>query len=192
MKQVETEKMNQAVLGLGSNLSFKGMASIDIVRSAIAILKPYAISNFLVSNFYRSSAVPASDQPDFVNATIAFDTDLNATDLLRIAQEVEQSHGRKRGDRWSARTLDIDILAYGHEILPNQSVWDALQVDPDPAAFVEEVTVPHPRLHKRLFMLKPLNDIVPAWGHPCLGLTVREMLLQKEADNHDEVVNIIE
>jgi 2-amino-4-hydroxy-6-hydroxymethyldihydropteridine diphosphokinase len=79
--------------------------------------------------------------------------------LLRVLQDVEQGFGRSRLERWGPRTLDLDILSFGDLILDT-----------------EGLTLPHPRLHERKFVLVPLLEILPHWSHPSLHRTGRELL----------------
>lgn len=93
------------------------------------------------------------DQPDYINAVAAVDTQLSARQLLRQLFAIEQGHGRQRGaQRWSARTLDLDLLMYGQEI-----------VDSD------ELVVPHPGITLRNFVLYPLFEIAPQLSIPHHG-----------------------
>jgi 2-amino-4-hydroxy-6-hydroxymethyldihydropteridine diphosphokinase len=104
--------------------------------------------------------VPPSDQPDYINGVLQVDTRMPPDVLLRVLHGVEGAFGRCRGERNAVRTLDLDLLAYG-------------SVTKDSSAAVE---IPHPRMHERAFVLRPLADLAPSWRHPRLGLTTMEML----------------
>jgi 2-amino-4-hydroxy-6-hydroxymethyldihydropteridine diphosphokinase len=97
-----------------------------------------------VSSLYETAAVGVPDQPDFLNAVAAFGTSLSATQLLDVLLNLENLLGRKRTIRWGPRVIDLDLLLYGAE----QIVLPAL-------------TVPHPRLRERAFVLVPLAEIAP-------------------------------
>ncbi len=115
-----------------------------------------------VSRWYRSAPVPRSDQPDYVNGVVRLEAlpSLDEPDpaaLLRTLQQIEQTHGRRRGAANAARTLDLDIIAMGER---GSLICQA----PD-------LVLPHPRAMTRLFVLLPLHDVAPAWVHPVCRLT---------------------
>ncbi|HUL11767.1 MAG TPA: 2-amino-4-hydroxy-6-hydroxymethyldihydropteridine diphosphokinase [Methylococcaceae bacterium] len=131
-----------AYLGLGSNLG-NPLAQLRSARQAIQALP--AVREIAFSSLYRSTPMGPSDQPDYINAVMAIQTCLSALDLLRALQAIELAHGRMRtGERWGPRTLDLDLLLYGQE----EIVGNVL-------------TVPHPGLAEREFVLYPLAEIAP-------------------------------
>ncbi len=137
-------------IGLGSNLSTP-KAQINTARVAINSLVGVCEQAF--SSLYRSPPMGPQDQPDYVNAVMAINTDLSALALLRCLQQIELDHGRERKDeRWGARTLDLDILLYGQQMIDQ----------PD-------LCVPHYGLAKRAFVLYPLQEIAPKLVVPGLG-----------------------
>lgn len=137
-------------LALGSNLDDpvaqlrRGIASLEAVDG----LRIYRVSSFV-----QSPPADGSDQPDYINAVVAGMTVLTSQDLLTACRSIESEQGRDpSAPRWSARTLDIDILAVGQE----QSDEPAL-------------TLPHPRLAERAFVLQPLAEIAPTLRIPGIG-----------------------
>lgn len=106
------------------------------------------------SDLWRSKAWPDPSQPAYLNAVFAIETQLSATELMRTLLEIEQSFGRERSVPNAPRTLDLDLIAYGVEVI-NQ---------PD-------LIVPHPRAADRRFVMGPLSQVAPAWVHPVLGKT---------------------
>jgi 2-amino-4-hydroxy-6-hydroxymethyldihydropteridine diphosphokinase len=104
-----------------------------------------------VSRLYRSAPVDA-EGPDFVNAVAELRTGLTPPELLQALQAIEQAQGRQRPHRHAPRTLDLDLLLYGQRVVE-----------------VPGLTVPHPRLHQRAFVLRPLADLAPDLEHPRLG-----------------------
>ena len=130
-----------AYIGLGSNLD----NPVARVASALESIKQIPESKLLgFSSFYRSRPVGPRDQPDYINAVARVDTQLGAEQLLDCLQAIEKQQGRVRTQHWGPRTLDLDLLLYGNSILQS----DAL-------------TVPHPEMHRRAFVLYPLYEIAP-------------------------------
>jgi 2-amino-4-hydroxy-6-hydroxymethyldihydropteridine diphosphokinase len=127
-------------IGIGSNLA----SPLRQVRQAIAELAQLPGSRLVaVSRLYRSRPMGPADQPDYINAAAAIETILEPLPLLDKLQAIEHAHLRKRGaQRWGPRTLDLDLLLYGSERIGN-----------------ERLTVPHPGISERSFVLKPLLDI---------------------------------
>lgn len=112
-----------------------------------------------VSAIYETAAWGMEDQPAFLNQVIALLTPLSAPALLAACQAAEQQAGRQRTVRWAARTLDVDILFFGQEIINAPGL-----------------TVPHPALAFRRFALTPLAELAPELRHPVLGQTTTELL----------------
>jgi len=132
-----------AYIGLGSNLA-SPEAQINEARLAIRDLS--GVSECAFSSLYRSPPMGPQDQPDYVNAVMAIKTDLSAIELLRSLQQIELDQGRVRKDeRWGARTLDLDILLYGQQVID-----------------LPDLCVPHYGLAERAFVLYPLQEIAPA------------------------------
>ena len=145
--------MTPAYLGLGSNLGDRAKYLADAVR----LLRTLAgVRVTAISPVYETKPVGLVDQPDFLNLVVAIETDLAPTQLLAGCQGVENALGRKRDVRWGPRTLDIDMLCYG----------DLISTSP-------ELTVPHPRLAERAFVLVPLATLAP--GLMVGGKTVSEL-----------------
>ncbi len=131
------------------------------------------------SSLYRTPAFPAGSGPDFVNAAFSVETDLNPREVLACLHDAEKRFGRVRQQRWAARTLDLDLIAYENQILPDLSTysyWAELPLEEQQKKAPEELVLPHPRLHERAFVLVPLNDIAPDWVHPVTGKSVSQML----------------
>lgn len=137
-------------IGLGSNLA-DPVQQIAHARSAIKHLP--GVTEQAFSSLYRSKPMGPQDQPDYVNAVMAIATRLPPMELLRALQTIETQQGRvRRGERWGARTLDLDILLYG-----------------DQRIATTDLVVPHCGIAERAFVLYPLHEIAPALTIPGLG-----------------------
>lgn len=148
----------------------KGGTPAATLAAAVAAIERENLGTLTVSPFYASAPVPRSDQPWYVNAVIAMEgcTVVEADQLLGRLHRLEDRFGRERNARWAARTLDLDLLAFDQRIFG----WQRRQPGPDDGSLI----VPHARLHERLFVLRPLADLLPAWRHPVLGHSVAQML----------------
>lgn len=144
--------MTRCYLGLGANLG-DCLATLRTACNALERTPEY--QHFERSSIYRSGAVGPGEQPDYLNAVVALDTERAPLELLAHLQALENSAGRTRGVRWGARTLDLDILLYGELVLD-----------------VSRLTLPHPRLHERNFVLEPLAEIAGDGMHLPDGSTL--------------------
>lgn len=162
-----SEMMRTGILiGIGANLVPDGYASArDGCEAAIAQLADAGIEVAAVSPWYETAPVPVSDQPWFNNAVIAAHTHLSVDEALVALHRIEAGFGRVRTIRNAARVLDLDLLDYGG-IAHDQ----------------EGITVPHPRLHERAFVLLPLRDVVPDYRHPVSGLGIDRMIASLPPD----------
>ena len=146
----------QAYIGLGSNLADPAVQ----VRSGMAALASLAETRVeACSSLFRSAPVGLREQPDFINAVCRVRTSLAPAALMRNLLEIESAHGRVRaGAKGGPRSLDLDLLLYGNESIQSP-----------------ELTLPHPRLHERAFVLYPLHELEPDLVIPRHG-AVRDLL----------------
>lgn len=161
-----------AAVALGSNLDDPATQ----VRRAFDELRQLpGTSRITCSPLYRSAAIGPDGrraaQPDFCNAAAMLDTALPARALLERLQAIERAHGRHRGLRWAARSLDLDLLVHGARVMDEPGL-----------------TLPHPRLHERNFVLFPLRDIAPELMIPGLA-TVRELAAQVGSEGVEPWLN---
>ncbi|RTZ67702.1 MAG: 2-amino-4-hydroxy-6-hydroxymethyldihydropteridine diphosphokinase [Aquificaceae bacterium] len=134
--------MSICYIGLGSNLG----DSIAYLDNAVDSLRAsQAITHLSLSHFYRSKPHGPQNQPDYINAVARFETSIDPHALLSLLQKIENNNDRQRnGERWGARTLDLDLLLYGNMIIDS-----------------ETLIVPHPYMRERSFVLYPLQELAP-------------------------------
>ena len=132
---------NKAFLSLGTNMGDRE----DNLTKALNLLKKHPnIKVVNVSSIYETDPVGYENQADFLNIVVEIKTDVNAIELLNISQEIEEQLGRKREIRWGPRIIDLDILLYNDENIET-----------------EHLTIPHPRMFERGFVMVPLIEIYP-------------------------------
>ena len=138
-----------AYIGLGSNLENPRDQVTRALEELAAIPETTLID---ASSLYRSAPIGPEGQPDYINAVARLKTRLSPLQLLDALQTIEDAHGRVREERWGARTLDLDLLLYGEQHIQH-----------------ERLTVPHPEMHRRAFVLVPLAEIAPELEIPAKG-----------------------
>jgi 2-amino-4-hydroxy-6-hydroxymethyldihydropteridine diphosphokinase len=145
----------RAYVALGSNLSDRHRN----INAAIEKLNQIAgIQVGKVSSYYETEPVGGPPQGTYLNAVVEVKCSLSAGELLKRLQRIEKDLGRTRSGKSFPRTIDLDILLFGDQVIDEA-----------------ELKVPHPRMHQRSFVLDPLNEIAPDAVHPVLGLTVSEL-----------------
>ena len=154
-------------IGIGSNLSsgLFGSPFNNCIAAIEELKKHFEIKN--ISQWYESEPIPKSDQPWFINGVISILTNNKPLEVLDILLKVENSLGRKRYKKNEARIIDLDLLSYNDLVLHS-----------------EKLILPHPRMHLRSFVLKPIEDINSKWVHPFLKINVKN-LLDKIKDSQD-------
>ena len=158
--------MNSILIGIGANLSPDGHATPrEGCEAAIASLADLVIDVVAVSPWYETAPVPVSDQPWFNNAVIAATTSMSAADALAALHRVEARFGRIRTVRNAARVLDLDLLDYGGRTSDD-----------------DRISIPHPRLHERAFVLLPMRDVAPGYSHPVSRLGIDDLIAALPSD----------
>jgi 2-amino-4-hydroxy-6-hydroxymethyldihydropteridine diphosphokinase len=181
------------LIALGANLPNGTQSPAETVHAALEML---AVSGLRVqrrSRFFATPAYPAGTGPDYVNAAARLDAPpgMDPAAILAALHAVETAFGRSRVQRWGMRTLDLDLLAVGDQVLPDAAgfaAWRDLPPERQVIAAPDRLILPHPRLQDRAFVLVPLHDVAPRWRHPVLGLTVTAMLRALPADHAAAVV----
>ncbi|WP_456447594.1 2-amino-4-hydroxy-6-hydroxymethyldihydropteridine diphosphokinase [Thiolapillus sp.] len=141
--------MITAYIGLGSNLDHPRQQVLRAMDELDCLPESWLGE---ISSLYASPPMGPQDQPDYVNAVAQLHTGLSPLELLDALQAIETAHGRVREERWGARTLDLDLLLYGDEIIDQ-----------------ERLVVPHPGMAQRRFVLRPLAEIDGELRVPTLG-----------------------
>ncbi len=151
-----------AYLGLGSNVGDRE----EYIEQAIFLLdKNPSVQLLKHSSNYETEPEGGGGQPPFINAAVSLKTKLSPHKLLDLCQEIEATLGREREIEWGPRTIDIDILLYDDEIVSD----DKLQI-------------PHPLMHERLFVLKPLREIAGQVMHPVLEKSIEALYDERKAE----------
>lgn len=167
--------MKKVFIGLGSNLD----SPLSQLRKAIEYIKQVKKLKLInVSDFYSSPPMGPQDQPDYINAVAEISTTLMAEELLDELQKIENKQGRVRSQHWGARTLDLDILIFGNDVINT-----------------ERLIVPHCGIKERNFVLYPLSDLVdtdfeiPTIGKlkALLAMCPKEGLKRLNTERLDEV-----
>ncbi len=151
---MELEQIN-AYLLLGTNLGDRA----DNLKNAITLIGNEVGNVFAASGVYETAAWGKTDQPSFLNQAIGVKTHLQPLTLLSTLLDIEQQMGRVRLERWGERLIDIDIIFYADLIFSNN-----------------ELHLPHPEMHRRRFVLEPLNEIAKDFIHPVLKEKVSSIL----------------
>lgn len=147
--------MNEVFLCLGGNLGNREFH----LSSAIQLLNQEIGNLICQSKIYETAAWGLTDQPNFLNCVVQLKTDLKPDELLSKILSIEKLLGRERKIKWGSRIIDIDILSYNSELIQT-----------------DQLTIPHPFLHKRKFVLIPFIEIAPKWQHPLLKQPINYLL----------------
>lgn len=149
------------LIGLGGNLPSNVGDPAATIEASLRALDDAGIAILARSRLYRSSPLPASAQPSYVNAVASLATSLDPAELLVRLQAVEALFGRRRSTPNAARTLDLDLLDYEGRLIDGPML-----------------TLPHPRMHERGFVLLPLAEIAPLWRHPRVGAALADLIAE--------------
>lgn len=143
-------------LSVGSNMGDR----LQLVRKAAGLIHKNLGKIARKSHIYETQAWGKTDQDPFLNQVLMINTIMAPRDLLEKIAEIEREMGRERKEKWGPRTMDIDILFYGKRVIRDKGL-----------------EVPHPELHKRLFVLAPMLEIAPELEHPILKQPIDELFM---------------
>lgn len=156
-------------ISIGSNMGDK---YANCIRGIEHINKLHKTEVVQIANFYRTEPVDYKDQDWFVNSALKVETELDPQELMVSLKKIEQELGQyEKSVRFGPRIIDLDIIFYQDMVINT-----------------EKLTIPHPRMHKRCFVLKPLCDIASEIIHPVLGDSAKELLKDVENDHGQDVV----
>jgi 2-amino-4-hydroxy-6-hydroxymethyldihydropteridine diphosphokinase len=157
-------------IGLGSNLGNR----LENIRKAIELMKEQGIEIVKESSIYETEPMGYKEQGWFLNSVVKGKTELSPKTLWKRLEKIEKLMGREREIKWGPRIIDLDILFYGDKILNGK-----------------ELQIPHSELHKRRFVLVPLEEIAPELVHPIFKKTVSELLRDLKDNSQEKGVRVI-
>lgn len=157
--------MNEILVALGANLPSRFGNPKETILTAYQFLQERGVLVAQKSRIWLTEPVPVSDQPWYHNAVCRVESSLDPAALLALLHEIEAEFGRVRSIVNAPRVIDLDLLAHGRQVIaPEQGM-----------------TLPHPRLHERAFVLLPLQEVAPDWVHPVSGEGLEAMIARLPA-----------
>ena len=163
--------IHNIIISIGGNIKSKdGSHPIHVAKMAINCLENYSIQVTNQSSWYETEPIPKSDQPNYFNCVVFAKTTLNELNVLNSLHDIENIFGRRRLTVNEDRVIDLDLIDYSNKILENK-----------------DIIIPHPRAHKRRFVMEPLAELDKNWVHPILNKNVSEIL--KKLDN--QIVHVV-
>ena len=160
-------------LNIGSNLSSSFGDKIDNIVKSISLLKKLNVRILDISNIYQTPSYPIRSFPKFNNVTIKLESPIKPNDFFIEMKKIEKKIGRIKSPKNQPRVCDIDIIDYNGLILTNSNLQ-----------------IPHPRMHKRNFVLYPLKDVSPEWQHPIFKKKIDYFLNQLNQKAHIEITRL--
>jgi len=164
---MDEKKKHISYIGLGSNLDDR----FSYLQKAVEFIEQSSLCRIVkISSVYETKPYGIKDQGNFLNGVLAIETEFELHPLLDFLKGIEQQLGRRKREKWDCREIDLDILFYDNLVFSD-----------------ERVTVPHPYIAERDFVLVPLCEIAPGFFHPKLQKSICDIVLQ---ENEQYVINI--
>lgn len=160
-------KKNKVLMSLGSNTGNR----LIILTKALSELERSGFCIIDRSKIWETSPWGFTDQPRFLNMCLCAETELTSEEMIKTIKNLEIKLGRRQSIKWGPREIDIDIIAIGEMVIET----------PD-------LSVPHPHMHERTFVLIPLKEIAPQFRHPVTGKTLDEMILELPAEKMEWII----
>lgn len=161
--------MSEIWIGLGANIPGAFGLPRESIAAAIKEMEKAGFIVFARSPLYLTPPLGTVRQPEFLNLVVGIRGSVGLISLLRFLKRLEQMAGRRQRGHWRPRPLDLDILDYGGRIVGRFG----------PMRVSGQLSLPHPELHKRGFVLVPLASVAPHWQHPVLGMSARQLLAKR-------------
>ncbi len=164
-------------IGMGGNLPSAAGTPEETLRAAMARFPEYGLKLLRMSPLYRSAPIPESSQPWFMNMVVEIATVQKPRELLETLGKIETRFGRIRGGahaRNEPRTLDLDLIDYHGQVMETP-----------------ELTLPHPRMHDRAFVLYPLCDLEPNWSHPVSRESITNFIMDMPSQRIEKLKKLI-
>ncbi len=153
-----TDLDDAVIVALGSDLPGAFISCSALLEAALEQFAPHGLKVVACSSWWRSDAWPDPSKPPYVNGVALIRTDLDPHAAHQALQALEGAFGRERGEANAPRTLDLDLVAYGRQVIDSA-----------------DLTLPHPRAHQRLFVMGPLAQVAPGWRHPISGVSATDL-----------------
>ena len=152
---------------MGGNLPSRFGTPLQTLQAAQTAFPSYGVKINAAASWYSTPPLGPPGQDDYINTVVSIETDLDAAGLLARLHEIEAAFERRRVQHWGPRTLDLDLIDFaGQVVLPA----------PMPAGEARPLTLPHPEMTARTFVLVPLAELAPSWRHPVSGRTALDLL----------------
>jgi len=178
---------HDCIVAIGSNQRLNNSSSSDVLSTALSRIAVSVGSVTSLSRFFQTPAFPKGSGPDFINAALVVRAQGSADAILEKLHAIEHEFGRVRETRWGQRTIDIDLIAVEHKIIPNSEIyrkWQLLPFSQQSKIAPDQLILPHPRMQDRAFVLGPMMEICPDWVHPVIQKSVSQMY--DELDSRDK------